>query len=111
MELDEFREKVEKIFDELPDWLKESIKNLEITVEEKSGGNLLGLYRGVPLLKRGIGYNFILPDKIVLFKEEIERISLIENISVEEKIKKVLLHEIGHYLGFNEDKLRELGVY
>ncbi|MGB9750286.1 MAG: metallopeptidase family protein [Caldisericia bacterium] len=111
MEIKEFIDKVEEIYNSLPEWIKESLNNLEITVEEKDGGYLLGLYRGVPLMKRGMGYNFILPDKIVLYKEEIEKVANFENISVEEKIKKVLLHEIGHYLGYNEEKLRDLGVY
>lgn len=111
MEIQEFIKKVEEIYDNLPEWVKESLDNLEITVEERDSGYLLGLYRGVPLTKRGIGYNFILPDKIVLYKYEIEKVANLENISVEEKIRKVLLHEIGHYLGYNEEKLRELGGY
>ncbi|HON82970.1 MAG TPA: metallopeptidase family protein [Caldisericia bacterium] len=111
MEIQEFIKKVEEIYDSLPEWVKESLDNLEITVEERDSGYLLGLYRGVPLTKRGIGYNFILPDKIVLYKYEIEKVANFENISVEEKIRKVLLHEIGHYLGYNEEKLRELGGY
>ena len=111
MELIEFMDLVQKVFDGLPEFIKSSLENLEITVEEKDNGYLLGIYRGVPLIKRGINYNFTLPDKIVLFKEEIENAAYFENISIEEKIRKVLLHEIGHYLGLNEEKLRELGVY
>lgn len=111
MEIEEFIRKVEQVYNNLPDWIKESLNNLEITVEEKDGGYLLGLYRGVPLIKRGIGYNFTLPDKIVLYKDEIEKTAILEGIPIEEKIKKVLLHEIGHYLGYNEEKLRDLGVY
>ncbi|MBC7194731.1 MAG: metallopeptidase family protein [Caldisericia bacterium] len=111
MELDEFMILVQEIYDNLPKTIKDSLENLEITVEEKDKGALLGLYRGVPLLMRGPHYNFVLPDKIVLFKEEIENAAKYENIPIEEKVKKVLLHEIGHYLGLNEEKLRELGVY
>lgn len=111
MELKEFMKKVDEIYQSLPDWVKNSLKNLEITVEERDSGYLLGLYRGVPLIKRGIGYNFTLPDKIVLYKEEIEKVAFLENSPIENKIRKVLLHEIGHYLGYDEEKLRELGVY
>ncbi len=111
MNLNEFMILVQKIYDSLPDTIKDSLENLEITVEEKDKGVLLGLYRGIPLLTRGLNYNFVLPDKIVLFKDEIENAAKYENISIEDKVKKVLLHEIGHYLGLNEEKLRELGVY
>ncbi|MCX8094918.1 MAG: metallopeptidase family protein [Caldisericia bacterium] len=111
MELKEFINLVEEIYLSLPKDIKSSLENIEITVEEKDKGLLLGFYRGVPYKYRGPHYNFVLPDKIVLFKEEIENASILENISVKEKIKKVLLHEIGHYLGLSEEKLRELGVY
>lgn len=102
---------VEEIFVELPQDIKNSIENVEITVEEKDNGFLLGLYRGIPYKLRGPNYNFVLPDKIVLYKEEIESAAKNENISIKEKIRKVLLHEIGHYLGLSEERLRELGVY
>lgn len=111
MELNEFYDLVEEIFNSLPQDIKLSIENVEITVEEKDKGYLLGFYRGVPYKNRGPHYNFVLPDKIVLFKEEIETAANKENIPIKEKVKKVLLHEIGHYLGFSEEKLRELGVY
>jgi predicted Zn-dependent protease with MMP-like domain len=111
MELNEFFNLVEEIFNNLPQDIKLLLENIEITVEEKDKGYLLGFYRGVPYKERGPYYNFVLPDKIVLFKEEIENAANQENISIREKIKKVLLHEIGHYLGFNEEKLRDLGVY
>jgi predicted Zn-dependent protease with MMP-like domain len=35
----------------------------------------------------------------------------LEGIAIEEKIRKVVLHEIGHYFGMGEDDLRRLGVY
>lgn len=111
MEIHEFIDLVEDIFDSLPEDVKSALENIEITVEEKDKGLLLGFYRGVPYKFRGPHYNFVLSDKIVLYKEEIENVAKIENIPIKEKVKKVLLHEIGHYLGLSEERLRELGVY
>lgn len=111
MELHEFINLVEEIFDNLPEDIKLSLENIEITVEEKDKGLLLGFYRGIPYKHRGPHYNFVLPDKIVLYKEEIENSAELENIPIKDKIRKVLLHEIGHYLGLSEERLRELGVY
>jgi predicted Zn-dependent protease with MMP-like domain len=48
-----------------------------------------------------------LPDKITLFKRNIERVSRTEE-EVREWVKKVLIHEIGHYFGFSEADLHRL---
>ena len=37
------------------------------------GGTLLGLYQGVPLLKRSVHYGMVLPDRVTLFQGPIER--------------------------------------
>ena len=48
-----------------------------------------------------------MPDKITLFKRNIERISKSDQ-DIEEWISKVLIHEIGHYFGFSEEDLYRL---
>lgn len=34
-----------------------------------------------------------------------------EGINIKEKVKSVLLHEIGHYFGLSEIELRDLGIF
>ncbi|MBC7334117.1 MAG: metallopeptidase family protein, partial [Actinobacteria bacterium] len=47
-------------------------------------------------------------DKIILYKEAIERISKDET-QLRKNIRKVLLHELGHYFGLDDKKLKKLG--
>ena len=70
------------------------------------GKGLLGLYRGTPLNRRSVGGGFG-PSQILLYRENILRVcSNKKNLT--EQIKKTLVHELGHYLGFSEKQLRKL---
>lgn len=120
--LDFFRDVIEKTVLSLPQDLKDKLQNLEFIIledatssflEEHGFSNqiLLGLYVGVPLSKRGANYNWVLPDRIYIFMNPIIYFANLEGVSVEEKIRKVVLHEIGHYFGMSEDDLKRLGVY
>jgi predicted Zn-dependent protease with MMP-like domain len=73
----------------------------------QSSSELLGLYQGVPLDRRGFYYGNVLPDKITLFQNPIESICKNKK-EVEERVKEVIIHEVGHYFGLNDKKLREL---
>ena len=72
-----------------------------------SADGLLGLYTGVSRLERGDDLPF-LPDKITLFQRPIEKICGSRDEVVEE-VRKTLLHEVGHYLGMDEEYLHRLG--
>lgn len=109
------KEKFEKIvyqkLENLPKEIKKRLENIEFFVEEESPScNILGLYHGIPFPKRKTpAYSLVLPDRIILYKENIERGCNTEEELVS-MIEKVLLHEIGHYLGLNEYQLRKLGL-
>jgi predicted Zn-dependent protease with MMP-like domain len=49
-----------------------------------------------------------MPDKITLFKKNIERISSNEE-ELKHWIHRVIIHEIGHYFGFDEKGLQDSG--
>jgi predicted Zn-dependent protease with MMP-like domain len=110
MERDEFEALVMRALEELPDLFKRKLKNLEIVVEERPPRktSLLGLYQGVPLKRRGVFYGNILPDKITLYKANIEQIALHRGEPLEDWIRRVLFHEIGHHFGFDEESIRRL---
>jgi predicted Zn-dependent protease with MMP-like domain len=73
----------------------------------RSPSELLGLYQGVPLDRRGFYYGNVLPDKITLFKIPIESICKTKE-EIEEKVREVVIHEVGHYFGLDEERLRDL---
>jgi predicted Zn-dependent protease with MMP-like domain len=115
----EFEEVVISALRGLPKSIKKRMKNVDVVVEDqasrdllsemglRSPSELLGLYQGVPLDRRGFYYGNVLPDKITLFQNPIELICKTKE-EIAEKIKDVVVHEVGHYFGLNDERLREL---
>lgn len=116
MTIESFELIVREAYNNLPESILSKIENVEIIVQDYpdvflnhpgSPGNLLGLYTGVPLKYRGTGYGMypISPDRIYIFKRNIESVCTNDNQLVE-KIFEVLYHEIGHYFGMDETEIR-----
>ena len=69
-----FEELAADAVDELPEWVRQRLENVEVIVEDlppPGQPGLLGLYEGVPLTKRH-RYSGVLPDRITLFRRTIE---------------------------------------
>jgi len=119
LERGNFEQLVDKAYQKIPEKFKQKIENMLITVEDyptqedlahlkSRGGNiLLGLYRGTPLPQRSVWQVVRMPDKIVLFQKNIERICRSEK-EVEEKVYEVLQHEIAHYFGLSDREIYKL---
>ena len=119
MDQSQFEKYINEAILSLPEHFREKIENLAFVLEDeprvatlhergiKFNGLLLGLYQGIPLIRRSRGYNGVLPDKITLFKKPIETLAGPEEEKIRKLIHKVVYHEIGHYFGFNEEKVRE----
>jgi len=115
----EFEEAVVVALKRLPRFIKEKMENVDVVVEDRapqdlvtemglhSPSELLGLYQGVPLDRRGFYYGNVLPDKITLFHVPIESICKTKE-EVKEKVREVIIHEVGHYFGLDDERLREL---
>jgi len=73
----------------------------------RSPFDLLGLYQGIPIDQRGFYYGNVLPDKITLFQLPIESVCRTKE-EIAEKVREVVIHEVGHYFGLDEDRLEEL---
>ena len=69
---------------------------------------LFGLYEGVPLVERGQGYTLVLPDKITIFADRWSE-SFRSPQALMREVRITVVHELGHHLGFDEDRLEELG--
>jgi predicted Zn-dependent protease with MMP-like domain len=68
---------------------------------------LLGLYQGIPLTKRGDHYGLVPPDKITIFQGPIEAMCR-DDDSIVLEIGKVVRHEIAHHFGIGDGRLKEL---
>jgi predicted Zn-dependent protease with MMP-like domain len=71
-------------------------------------GILLGLYEGVPLVRRRSDSVLLQPDRITLFRPAIASMCRTE-VELKAQIRKTLVHELGHYFGFSEDELEARG--
>ncbi len=101
----------------MPAGLREQMENVAFIVEEdfsdapgewEDGENeLLGLYHGISKKDRGFWYGNALPDRIIIYQRPLERISATEE-ELKENIRQTVMHEIGHYFGFDEEELRDL---
>lgn len=108
----EFDALVTRAMNELPKEYIEGLNNVAIVYADNptedqlrsahTGGRslLLGLYEGIPLVQRGAGYQFVLPDKITLFKNPLIAISNTPEMFYQE-VKRTLWHEIAHYYGLS----------
>lgn len=116
---EEFDQLISRAIDELPQEYITNLNNVVITYADeptpeqskkqgiRSGQLLLGLYEGIPLTRRGAGYNLVIPDKITLFKKSILQMSHDES-SFYKQIKHTLWHEIAHFYGLDHSRIKQL---
>jgi predicted Zn-dependent protease with MMP-like domain len=119
----EFEEVVKDALDELPKEFADKLQNVDVVIEDDvdmkdakarglgGKGRLLGLYQGVPLKDRTHYYGMVMPDKITLFKRNIERTCEARGLSVRDEVTHVIQHEIAHHFGISDKRLRDLGIY
>jgi predicted Zn-dependent protease with MMP-like domain len=110
VEPERFEEMVAAAMDALPDDLGRLISNVAVTVEHGPGlPGLLGLYQGIPLTSRtASGYAGVLPDRITIYRRAICAICDTEE-QVVEQVRRTVIHEVAHYFGIGDERLRELG--
>ena len=108
-----FDELVAEALDSLPDWVLDRLENVEILVEERPPRrepNLLGLYHGIPLTKRGAGYAGVLPDTITLYRRTIESVAR-DDDHLRSLIAHTVEHEVAHFFGISDARLRDMDAY
>jgi predicted Zn-dependent protease with MMP-like domain len=103
----------------LPGAIREKMENIAVVVEDlppsglirkmglHSPYDLMGLYQGVSLDRRGFYYGNVLPDKITLYQRAIEAHSRCRKEMIQ-RIRDVVLHEVGHFFGLGDEELYEL---
>lgn len=118
MTIDEFEKLTARAVRSLPREFRARLDNVIVIVKAapskgqaaRFGRGLLGLYEGVPLSDRGASYSGVMPDKITLFKKNIESLCRNER-ETGLKIRHTLMHEIAHHFGMGDDELLEKGLY
>ena len=116
---DDFKAMLDKVLASLPRVIREAVLEVPVLAEPKPAREIaehepainpevLGLFVGTPVgqkLRGGSGYG----DVVLLFQKNLERAGRSRQ-EVSKEIKITLLHEYGHYLGFDEEELEHLGL-
>lgn len=113
-----FEREVERVLRSLPPDISAMLENVDVVVADEptadqlghveTEDSLFGLYEGIPQTERS-GYNLALPDKITIFRGPIER-ACSTDAEIAEEIRVTVLHELAHHIGFDEDRIEELGL-
>ena len=113
-----FEKLVESALQRLPRRFIKKLENISIEVESApdqellrdmgiSSGTLFGLYQGVPLTEREWNFGNVLPDRIVIYQQPIEAEARSAG-EMEKIVMDTVMHEIGHYFGFDDNELYEM---
>jgi len=115
----DFDRAAERALADLPASIREYVEHVPVLVRdfpdeellegERISPQILGLFIGVPRTEAEPSQQPVDVDRVFLFKKNLEKIcrtraELIEQIQITVK------HEIGHYLGLDEDDLERLGL-
>jgi predicted Zn-dependent protease with MMP-like domain len=103
----------------LPDDLRSRAVDIIFSVSDvptdeqvgKSGGydDLLGIYEGTPLPERSVDQNLLEPERITIFRINLQEMCGSER-ELREEIRVTVVHELGHFFGFDEDALENMGI-
>ena len=113
---------MERALEAIPESVRRYLANVPITVEDIPADHdlldsdpplpptILGLFRGAPYGQKLSSDPWShLPSSIVLYQRNLERASR-DREELEEEIATTLVHEVGHFLGLDEDELWARGL-
>ncbi|MBI1730136.1 metallopeptidase family protein [Candidatus Acetothermia bacterium] len=118
MNREKFEALIEEAVRDLPPLFQEKLENIAIVVEDyppkhiagrAKNSLVLGLYEGVAQPDRSVWSVHLLPDKISIYQKNIEAVCSTEAEIISE-VRKTVMHEIGHYFGFDEAELHDMGL-
>ena len=107
---------IESTLAELPKPLRESAQKLPVTFECKPNADLqadgieedtLGLFTGSEFADSG---GTILPPQIILFLDNLWDFAEGQEEVFCDEVRTTFLHELGHFLGLDEDDLMDRGL-
>jgi predicted Zn-dependent protease with MMP-like domain len=118
----EFDAAVGRALEAIPEAVRRYLANVPVTVEDLPADHdlvesdpplpptILGLFRGAPYGQKLSADPWShLPSSIVLYQRNLERAAT-SRAGLEEEIATTLVHEVGHFLGLDEDELWARGL-
>ena len=86
---EETREAVQEALDALPNEIARELGDVAVIVEDRHPDGIMGIYDPTGGLRR-----------IVIFRDANPN---------REEVRRTVWHEVGHYFGMSDDRLREMG--
>ena len=115
-----FHEIVEEALDGIPPDFQDRLENVAVLIEDEpdeetladlgldpAEESLYGLYQGVPLGERE-GQHLALPDRILIYYLPLSE-DFTDEYHLRREIRITVVHEIGHFFGFSDQRLKEMG--
>jgi len=109
MSPDDFEALVAEALDGIPGEFAHYLENVSVVVEdEPDEEGLYGLYQGVPLSERTHDFAAALPDRISIYRGPLVR-DFRSRAQIRRQIRLTVVHEIAHFFGLDERRIRRLG--
>lgn len=107
MNQEEFEAHVQAALDDLPPEIARALENVAVVVEEENPDepDIFGWYDGLGPARERAG---ALPDRIVIYRRPLVE-EFRDPAELRRQIRITVLHELGHYFGLDETRIRELG--
>ena len=115
-----FESIVSEALDGIPGDLASHLENVAVVVEDEPSREVLsemgldpeidslyGLYEGTPLTERD-GQFGGLPDRVVIYYRTLAE-DFRDEYHLRLEIRRTVIHEVGHFFGFDDERLEEMG--
>jgi predicted Zn-dependent protease with MMP-like domain len=116
----EFERLVDRALAAIPDPFRGALAEVAIVIEDEPTDrqlldnglsldeSMFGLYEGVPRTEWASDWAMS-PNKITLFRGPLEA-EFRDPRELEAEVRRTVVHELGHHLGIDDDRLEELGA-
>jgi predicted Zn-dependent protease with MMP-like domain len=116
----QFQDLVARALDSIPEPFAGALDEVVVVIEDVPspqqrreiglgpGDDIYGVFEGVARTEWAADWVMV-PNKITLFRVALEE-DFEDAEELEHEVRVTVLHELGHYLGIDEDRLHQLGV-